>query len=59
MEVKFSTAPIVVVNVNAKATLLELVGKQNFDREFVEYVRKSKMLPLCFMVFQGIKDTIM
>jgi len=51
---KIFKSPIVVANANAKTTFLELVGEENLDREFVEYIKKLKMSPSCFMVFLGI-----
>ncbi|MCX8152686.1 MAG: NAD(P)/FAD-dependent oxidoreductase [Archaeoglobaceae archaeon] len=47
-------SPVVVSNVNAKTTFLELVGEQNLDKEFVEYIRGLKMSPSCFIVFLGV-----
>jgi all-trans-retinol 13,14-reductase len=47
-------APIVVSNVNAKTTFLELVGRDNLKKEFVEYIMGLKMSPSCFMVFLGL-----
>ena len=35
-------------------TFLELVGEENLDRDFVEYIKKLKMSPSCFMVFLGV-----
>ncbi|MGY0287143.1 MAG: FAD-dependent oxidoreductase [Candidatus Methanodesulfokora washburnensis] len=47
-------APIVVSNVNAKTTFLELVGRDNLKKEFVEHIMGLKMSPSCFMVFLGV-----
>ena len=47
-------SPIVVANANAKTTFLELVGEERLDRDFVEYIKKLKMSPSCFMVFLGV-----
>lgn len=44
---------IVVANVNAKTTFLELVGEENMDRKFIEYIKGLEMSPSCFMVFLG------
>lgn len=44
----------VVANANAKTTFFELVGKENLDGEFVDYVKGLKMSPSCFMVFLGV-----
>ncbi len=51
---KIFKSPIVVANANAKTTFLELVGEENLDRDFVEYIKKLKMSPSCFMVFLGV-----
>lgn len=45
---------IVVSNVNAKTTFLELVGKQHLDKGFVDYIESLKMSPSCFTVFLGV-----
>jgi Phytoene dehydrogenase and related proteins len=45
---------VVVSNVNAKMTFLELVGEENLDRGFVEYIKSLKMSPSVFMVFLGV-----
>jgi len=47
-------SPIVVANANAKTTFLELVGEENLDRKFVEYIKSLKMSSSCFMVFLGV-----
>lgn len=51
---KVFKSPVVVSNVNAKTTLLELLGEQNLDKDFAEYVKGLKMSPSCFMVFLGV-----
>ena len=51
---KVFKSPIVVANANAKTTFLELIGEENLNREFVEYIKKLKMSPSCFMVFLGV-----
>ena len=51
---KVFKSPIVVANANAKTTFLELVGEENLDRDFVEYIKRLKMSPSCFMVFLGV-----
>ncbi|MEM0314894.1 MAG: NAD(P)/FAD-dependent oxidoreductase, partial [Archaeoglobaceae archaeon] len=51
---KVFRAPVVVANANAKVTFLELVGEENLDKEFVDYIRGLKMSPSCFMVFLGV-----
>jgi len=51
---KVYRSPIVVANANAKTTFLELVGEENLDREFVEYIRNLRMSPSAFMVFLGV-----
>jgi len=48
------SSPIIVANANAKTTFLELVGEENLNRKFVEYIKKLKMSPSCFMVFLGV-----
>lgn len=47
-------APVVVSNADGKTTFLELVGKDNLSRGFMEYIRSLKMSPSCFMVFLGL-----
>jgi len=47
-------APIVVANANAKTTFIELVGEDNLDKEFIEYIKGLKMSPSVFMVFLGV-----
>lgn len=54
VENKIFTAPIVVANANAKTTFLELVGEENLDKKFIEYIKRLKMSPSCFMVFLGV-----
>ena len=51
---KVFRSPIVVANANAKTTFLELVGEENLDAGFVNYVKSLKMSPSCFMVFLGV-----
>ncbi len=51
---KIFRSPIVIANANAKTTFLELVGEENLDREFVEYIRGLRMSPSSFMVFLGV-----
>jgi len=51
---KILKAPIIVANVNAKTTFLELVGEDNLDKNFVEYIKGLKMSPSAFMVFLGV-----
>ena len=51
---KIFRSSIVVANVNAKTTFLELVGEQYLERGFVEYIKGLKMSPSCFMVFLGV-----
>ena len=45
---------IIVANINAKTTFLELVGEDKLSREFIEYIKSLKMSPSCFMVFLGV-----
>jgi len=47
-------APIVVANANAKTTFIELVGEDNLDKEFIEYIKELKMSPSIFMLFLGV-----
>jgi len=51
---KVFRSPIVVANANAKTTFLELVGEENLDEKFIEYIKGLKMSPSCFMVFLGV-----
>jgi len=51
---KVFKSPIVVANANAKTTFLELVGEESLGGKFVEYVKKLKMSPSCFVVFLGV-----
>jgi len=51
---KVFRSPIVVSNVNAKTTLLELVGEEHLSRSYAEYIKSLKMSPSCFMVFLGV-----
>ncbi|MEM0348298.1 MAG: FAD-dependent oxidoreductase [Zestosphaera sp.] len=51
---KIFKSSIVVSNVNAKTTFLELVGEENLDKGFIEYIKSLKMSPSCFMVFLGL-----
>ncbi|MHC1610261.1 MAG: FAD-dependent oxidoreductase [Candidatus Methanospirareceae archaeon] len=51
---KIFRAPVIVANANAKATFLELVGEDNLDKKFVDYIKGLKMSPSVFMVFLGV-----
>lgn len=51
---KIFRSQIVVANANAKTTFLELVGEENLDKKFVEYIKSLKMSLSCFMVFLGV-----
>jgi len=51
---KLFKSPVVVSNANAKLTLLELVGTDSLDRQFVEYIRGLRMTSSVFMVFLGV-----
>jgi all-trans-retinol 13,14-reductase len=51
---KIFISPVVVSDTNAKNMFLELVGEDNLDKEFVEYIKGLKMSPSCFMVFLGV-----
>lgn len=44
-------SPIVVSNVNVRTSFLELVGEENLDQEFIEYIKGLKTSHSCFMVF--------
>ena len=47
-------APVVVSNVNAKTTFLELVGEEHLSKDFVEYIKSLKMSPSAFVVYLGV-----
>ncbi len=47
-------SPVVVANVNAKTTFLELVGENTLNKDFVKYIKNLKMSSSCFMVFLGV-----
>ena len=51
---KVFKAPIVVANVNAKTTFLELVGEKCLDAKFVDYIRSLRMSPSSFAVYLGV-----
>ena len=51
---KVFRSPIVVANVNAKTTFLELIDEKNLDKKFIEYIKSLKMSPSCFLVFLGV-----
>ncbi|MDW7971003.1 MAG: NAD(P)/FAD-dependent oxidoreductase [Nitrososphaerota archaeon] len=51
---KIFQSSIVVSNANAKTTFLKLIGEENLDREFINYIKGLKMSPSCFMVFLGV-----
>jgi len=51
---KIFKAPIIVANANAKTTFLELVGEDNLDKRFADYIKGLKMSPSVFMVFLGV-----
>jgi all-trans-retinol 13,14-reductase len=51
---KVFRSPIVVANANAKTTFLELIGEENLDKKFVDYIKGLKMSPSCFMTFLGV-----
>lgn len=51
---KIFRSSIVVSNVNAKTTFLELVGEENLDKKFVEYIKNLRMSSSCFIVFLGV-----
>ncbi|MDI6603239.1 MAG: NAD(P)/FAD-dependent oxidoreductase, partial [Patescibacteria group bacterium] len=55
---KVFRSPIVISNANAKSTFLELVGGENLDKGFVEYIKGLKMSPSCFMVFLGVDTNL-
>lgn len=42
---------VVVANVNAKTDLLELVGEKYLDKEYVNYIKKSKNVSICIHDF--------
>jgi all-trans-retinol 13,14-reductase len=47
-------APVVVSNVNARTTFLELIERSHLSKDFTEYIEGLKMSPSCFMVFLGV-----
>lgn len=51
---KIFKSSVVVANVNAKTTFIELVGEDNLDGNFADYIKGLKMSSSCFMVFLGI-----
>jgi all-trans-retinol 13,14-reductase len=51
---KIFRSPIVVANANAKTTFLELVGEENLNEKFIDYIKGLKMSPSCFIVFLGV-----
>ncbi len=51
---KIFRSPVVVANANAKTTFLELVGGDNLDKKFVDYIKGLEMSPSAFMVFLGV-----
>ena len=51
---KIFKSPIIVGNANAKTVFLDLVGEENLDPKFVNYIKNLKMSPSCFMVFLGV-----
>jgi len=51
---KIFKAPVIVANANAKTTFLELVGEDNLDKKFINYIKGLKMSPSAFMVFLGV-----
>jgi all-trans-retinol 13,14-reductase len=51
---KVFRSPIVVANANAKTTFLELIGEENLDKKFVDYIKGLKMSLSCFMTFLGV-----
>jgi len=51
---KIFRAPVIVANANAKTTFLELVGEDNLDKKFIDYIKGLKMSPSAFMVFLGV-----
>ncbi|MDI6822297.1 MAG: FAD-dependent oxidoreductase [Actinomycetota bacterium] len=55
---KVFRSPVVISNANAKSTFLELVGGENLDKGFVEYIKGLKMSPSCFMVFLGVDTNL-
>jgi len=51
---KIFKASIVVANVNAKTTFLELVGEKCLDAKFVDYIKNLRMSPSSFAVYLGV-----
>jgi all-trans-retinol 13,14-reductase len=51
---EFYASPIVIANVNAKTTFLELIGEEYLDASFAGYIKGLAMSPSVFMVFLGV-----
>jgi all-trans-retinol 13,14-reductase len=51
---KVFRSPVVVSNVNARTTFLELIGGGELDKDFIERIKGLKMSPSCFAVFLGV-----
>ncbi len=49
---------IVVSNVNARTTFLELVGEKNLKVGFSEYIKRIKFSPSNFLVFLGVDSDL-
>lgn len=47
-------SPVVVSNANAKTTFLELIGENDLDKGFVDYIKGLKMSPSCLMASLGV-----
>jgi all-trans-retinol 13,14-reductase len=47
-------SPVVVSNVNARTTFLDLVGENNLDKNFLDYIKGLKMSSSSFMTFLGV-----
>ena len=55
---EFLQASVVISNVNAKTTFLELVGEKNLSKVFVEYIKGLKMSPSAFVVYLGVNKDL-
>jgi all-trans-retinol 13,14-reductase len=45
---------VVVANVNARTTFLQLVSPHDAGGFYIDYIKELKMSPSCFMVFAGV-----
>lgn len=45
---------VIVSNVNARTTFLDLVGENNLNPEYIDYIKSLKMSPSSFIVYLGV-----